>query len=603
MLQTDTALSTPEDARSASSLQQDTVAEALHLLGVERLVLGIHDPCFPAGSDDVGVGTPYSAAGRELFRYARRLGFNGVQLGPQGDTTPTNPSPYDATLFSRATISVALPPCADEPPASHPERADYADAWPRQRARLLAQFATAPVDEPNAWAAQQGPWLDREARYDALTELFGTDDWRVWPYDANVERSARFVFAQWLWAKQHAQLRTLCGELGLRLWGDLAVGVSHRDVWSMQPLFLSGYRMGAPPSRTTPAGQPWNFPVLDPAQHDAAAGELVEARITKMLDEYDGIRIDHPHGLIDPWVYRTDQIETAADAFAAVRAGARLFSSPDQVDHPRIAAFAVARPDQIDRTRDRWDDLWVKQMEEAQVNRYAVLFDRVIARVKAAGKRVEDQLCEVLSTWPHPLRRVMQRHGLGRLVVTQKAKLDDPGDVYRTENATTADWVMVGNHDTAPVWKVVGEWHGTEAGRARARYLAETLEPDPACRDAYAEILCRSPSHLCTAMFAALFSCEATSVSIFFADFFGMHQSYNVPGTVSKENWSLRLHPEYADHYVRLLATEAGPLALDLPLALRLALHARSIHDGELAERLEALSPHARRWAAELSRS
>ena len=562
-------------------------------------MLGIHDACFPAGSDDVGVGTPYSEAGRALFRYARSLGFNGVQLGPQGDTTPTNPSPYDATLFSRSTISVAVPPCADEPAAPHPERADYADAWPRQRARLRAHFAGAGADlgAANAWAAQQGPWLEREARYDALTTTFGTDDWRAWPYDAQVERSARFVYVQWLAARQHAQLRTLCAELGLRLWGDLAVGVSHRDAWSMQTMFLEGYRMGAPPSRTTPAGQPWNFPVLDPAQHDGAAGVLVEARIAKMLDEYDGIRIDHPHGLIDPWVYRTDQIETPADALAAVRAGARLFSTPDQVDHPRLWEFSIARPDQIDRTRDRWGDGWVRTMDDAQVDRYAKLFDRVIARVKAAGKRVEDQLCEVLSTWPYPLRRVMQRHGLGRLVVTQKAKLDDPSDVYRTENATGADWVMVGNHDTAPVWKVVSEWHGTDAGRARARYLAESLEPDPLRREAFAERLSRSPSHLCTAMFAALFACKATSVSIFFADFFGMHESYNVPGTVSKENWSLRLRPDYADAYAAALAHEEGPLALDLPFALRMALHARGIDDVELARKLEGLSPHAQRWA------
>ncbi len=583
-----------------SDAHRIAVADALRALGVQRLVLGIHDPCFPAGPDDVGVGTPYSDAGRALFRYAHALGFNGVQLGPQGDTTPTNPSPYDATLFSRATISVALPPCADEPPAPHPERADYADAWTRQRARLIARFATADLAAANTWAAEQGPWLAREARYAALTETFGTDDWRAWPYDAQVEHSARFVYVQWLAATQHAALRTLCAELGLRLWGDLAVGVSHRDVWSMQPLFLEGYRMGAPPSRTTPAGQPWNFPVLDPAQ-DAAAAELVEARIAKMLDEYDGIRIDHPHGLVDPWVYRTDQIETPSDAFSAVRAGARLFSSPDQVDHPRLWGFSVARPHQIDRARDRWDDAWVTTMDDAQVDRYAKLFDRIIGRVKAAGKHVEDQLCEVLSTWPYPLRRVMQRHGLGRLVVTQKAKLDDPTDVYRTENAQAADWVMVGNHDTQPVWKVVEGWHDTDAGRARARYLAESLEPDEARRAVYAEQLCRSASNLCTGMFAALFACRATSVSIFFADLFGMRASYNVPGTVSADNWSLRLQPDYAETYVRALAHESGPQALDLPLALRLALHARGLDADALSQRLEALSPSAVHWVDTLA--
>ena len=56
--------------------------------------------------------------------------------------------------------------------------------------------------------------------------------------------------------------------------------------------------------------------VLDLAGGEAKA--LLSSRAAKALDEYDGLRIDHPHGLVCPWVYRADD----PDPYRAVRAGA-----------------------------------------------------------------------------------------------------------------------------------------------------------------------------------------------------------------------------------------------------------------------------------------
>ena len=104
--------------------------------------------------------------------------------------------------------------------------------------------------------------------------------------------------------------------------------------------------MGAPPSRTNPLGQPWNYPLLDPRHYYGSdrrqAGPgllLVRQRLEKMAEEFDGLRLDHPHGLICPWVYKADQL----DPFAAVQQGARLFASPDLADHPALAEFAIVR--------------------------------------------------------------------------------------------------------------------------------------------------------------------------------------------------------------------------------------------------------------------
>src|SRR6185437_3008672 len=177
-----------------------------------------------------------------------------------------------------------------------------------------------------------------------------------------------------------------------------------------------------------------------------------EARIRKMAAEYDGVRIDHPHGLVCPWVYD----RTAADALVAVAGGARLFESPDLPDHPDLARYAIARPDQIDRAVARHADGWVRSLDADQIERYAGRVGMVVEELRAAGG--SDVVCEVLSTSPYPLVAVLQRYGLGRFRVTQKADLANPRDGYRSENAEPRDWIMVGTHDTAPLARVVDGW-------------------------------------------------------------------------------------------------------------------------------------------------
>ncbi|MBA2543780.1 MAG: 4-alpha-glucanotransferase, partial [Deltaproteobacteria bacterium] len=71
-------------------------------LGVKRLLLALHDVSFPSNADeDVGRGSPVTRAAERLYAYASSLGFTGIQLGPQGQTSRDNASPYDGTIFSR----------------------------------------------------------------------------------------------------------------------------------------------------------------------------------------------------------------------------------------------------------------------------------------------------------------------------------------------------------------------------------------------------------------------------------------------------------------------------------------------------------------------
>lgn len=623
------------------------IAEALKALGVKRLALAIHDPSFPSDPDeDIGRGSPYTEGGRRFLRFAASLGFNALQLGPQGELSEGNASPYDGALFARSTLSIALAPLTRPgrwgrllPPEAvaeivaarpkAPARAHHRAAWTAQQQALSeacaafreARAAAAPDPAITDLAARlaafqrrHGGWLTRDALYDPLCALHGSGDFRAWrdgqaaidqrlfapergQEAASMARVRELSSAHAAWTEehalrqliaheQHAELKELAGSLGVRLYGDLQIGMPPRDRWAYQALLLRGYLMGAPPSRTNPEGQPWGYPVLSPELYRGPAGGFLRARLEKMLEEYDGLRLDHPHGIVDPWVYR----EGDPDPQEAVRRGARLFSSPNLPDHPALARFAIAAPFQIDLRLPRYADAWVTSLSPSQVEQYATLLDALVAALRARGREKADLACEVLSTLPLPVRAALDRHGLGRFRVTQKIDLQDPKDVYRSEHATAADWMMVGTHDTPPIWLVIDQWRAGGTLPAHAAYLAERLAPREDQAAALARTLARDPLLLARAKFADLFAGGAAHVSIFFADLLGLKEIYNRPGTISDDNWSLRVPRDYQRHHA-LHATRGA--ALDLPRVLAMALRARGgavrTDRTDLADKLMAL--------------
>jgi 4-alpha-glucanotransferase len=334
--------------------------------------------------------------------------------------------------------------------------------------------------------------------------------------------------------------------------------------------FAPRWRLGAPPSRTNPDGQPWGYPVLDPDQLDDAgspARQLFDLRLHKLVSEYDGIRIDHPHGLVCPWIYRASD----PDPRLAVRHGARAFESPDSQDAD-LARWAIARRGDVDRAVGApYADDRVRHLDEGQVTRYSRVLDRLAGL--AGGRPLRDVFAaEVLSTCPYPLQRVLARHGLGRFRVTQKADPARDDDVYRTEHARPEDWLMLGTHDTPPVFPVAAEWLRNGGAQARAAYLAARLIGDPAERDAAAAQIASSPGELLCGHLADLFVSRAESVFVFIGDLFGEQHPFNRAGIIHPDNWTARLPDDFEAVYAARLREGR---ALDIAAALRIALTRR----------------------------
>ena len=66
------------------------ITEGLEMLGVDNLFLQIHDPSFPSfEEEEIGRGSPYTRGAADFIEKAHNVGFNGLQLGPQGATSAT----------------------------------------------------------------------------------------------------------------------------------------------------------------------------------------------------------------------------------------------------------------------------------------------------------------------------------------------------------------------------------------------------------------------------------------------------------------------------------------------------------------------------------
>jgi 4-alpha-glucanotransferase len=627
-------------------------------LGIEHLVLTVHDASFPSrDSEDIGRGSPYSHGAADLLEFAADLGFNGLQLGPQGKTNDHDPSPYNGSLFARSHQSLDVAALRSDPSTGGLVAENVLEQMVEQRPpgarelaahghvfRVLSRFADEAYrtfrrdakwfpelsESFQEFCHHERGWLESDGVYEALSEMHGSDyfphwdpsgrytelDRRLYRPGAGKQHAARDrlatlrhtassvldrnAFTQFLLERQHRTLRDTAERVGMRLWADMHIGCSARDLWRWGDVFLKGYSCGAPPSRTNPDGQAWGFPVLDPAQifvqrpgrapRHGPAAQWLRARVSHLLDDFDGLRIDHPHGLVCPWVYRSDHPDPAR----AVREGARLRSSPSSAAHRELGRFAIAQTSDLAPGSEQplpYADAWVRTLSEAQVGRYAALMEIIVAQMKEHHREPHDLATEVLSTCPYPLARVLERYGLGRFRVVQKANPDDLRDPYRSQTASERDWIMLGTHDTPPIWRVAADFRDPALVQGWSRYLALRLAPDDAERPALEARLASDRDALVHALFADLFVGPARHVSLFFPDLFGMRDVYNKPGTTGEANWRLRVPADFATRYE---ARRAAGQALDLPAALGTALRARTRgapgDDADLARALLAFA-------------
>jgi 4-alpha-glucanotransferase len=237
-------------------------------------------------------------------------------------------------------------------PDSH---VDYAGAIPLRDGVLMTaarRFAAAPgalAGELAAYRAGHGPvWLDDYALWEALSRHHNRDWWLNWPegqrnrIPEDLEAARRdlageidaIIALQFLTERQWQALRAYAHERGVWILGDMAIFVAHdsAEVWAARDQFKldadarQTVQAGVPPDYFSETGQLWGNPIYDwdAMEKDGFAWWI--ARVRRLLQLSDAVRIDHFRGFAACW--ETPAGETTAINGAWVPApGHALFSA------------------------------------------------------------------------------------------------------------------------------------------------------------------------------------------------------------------------------------------------------------------------------------
>lgn len=593
----------------------EIIQEALNVLGKKNLALIIHSNSFPSLSvEDTGFGSANSSAGKCLIDSLSGI-FNIIQLGPAGKTKSCDSSPYTSTIFSLNPLFIDLKvlttdkwdsilsaktfnEIVENNPNKDKGKTAYSYIYKVQETALKEAYDNfKPSKEFEKFKLENKFWLEKDALYEALSIENNNDYWHLWVSDIDknlfnprsIEEKIKcgdrinkiekkytdtinfYSFCQFVAFKQAEETKEYALSKGIKMIADRQVAFSDRDCWAYQSLFLDGWFLGCPPDYFSSDGQAWGFPVMNPDllfNTDGSIGEggiLMKELFKKMFKENPGgVRIDHIVGLIDPWVYKKGCLPKMEEG------AGRLYSSPE---HPELGKYAIVKEDDLDWSMSAANELRVKTLTDKQIKLYGRLIEKiVIAAAKEEGLDKDAIVCEDLGTLTNPVAAVMKKYDLLGMKLTQFVVPEMEEHPYRGKNIVKRCWTMVGTHDNQPASMWAENLINTHEGYLHAKNLAQDVYPEAENYDDLIVQLTNDADFLAQTKLAEIFACEAENIQIFFTDYFGIKDVYNVPGTSGDENWSLRLSNNYDELQCQNFKNNK---ALNLPLVLKIAIESR----------------------------
>ncbi len=256
------------------------------------------------------------APAREWVDFLADAGFHVWQVLPFCLPDDCN-SPYKSfSAFSINPYFIDLPTlCAnglltEEELRAAEQKSPYAcefERLSRERMPLLATAAArvsdrAPID---AFLAAH-PQTAQFCRFMAIKETNGGREWVDWESEEADETILRtWEFAQYEVYRQWLELKEYANSKGISIVGDIPIYVAFdsADVWANRDLFQLDKRnrptavAGVPPDYFCEDGQLWGNPLYDWSRMKADGYAWWQARISFMLELFDGVRIDHFRGL------------------------------------------------------------------------------------------------------------------------------------------------------------------------------------------------------------------------------------------------------------------------------------------------------------------
>lgn len=582
---------------------ENAIQAALDYLGVQSVAMILHGSCNPVTENDLGIGSPCNEKAKEVLEFEKLHGFNSNQLGPMGEVTRGDISPYSATVFSLNRMFIDANALTTDEYAnilSKKELDEYSidysedagvytyskffdsfenydriisDAYKNFKVKISENNPKALklLDEYNEFKDKKGNRALRAAVFESLSKMYGTRDVDVWenPIDRNlptlvqerdtealerlkqvIDRSASYinsyVFGQFLINKQMKENKEFRDSIGFEYINDNLVGNDRSEEWMYPDVFLKNWRLGCPEGGQY-GPQMWDIPVIDPKKLFnnggglGPAGIFLRDKLEAALEYCENIRIDHALGLVDPYIYDKNSV--------AIVDG--------RLDGNRFRGANISHMPELD----------------PEHNYQRVLEEIVLPVLKEHNITPDKAVWEDLGNKSDAFNYIYYD------------KLHIPGMTQlfwdRGEYAPKDNWFLMGSHDEETAISYIkndyvrNSWDN-DGSAWHIDYLSGFLNQDPARydeREDFKRKLLADPAERVKAKFAEMFL-TGKRVQIPFSDFFGIDARYNEKGTKSYKNWKLRLGANYQDMYYKNLSSEL-PTAINMPEVLRMAVQAK----------------------------
>jgi len=273
----------------------------------------------------------------------------------------------------------------DFPPADDPGQVDFEQAA-SFKMNILKEACSAFFGAKNAEHAQYGSfcaanafWLEDFALFAALSEKFGSDNWRSWPDPVRTRQTAVMhdlskelednirlhKFTQYIFFSQWTRLKLYCNSRNIKIIGDMPLYVSpdSADVWANTGIFQlnkdysPALVAGVPPDYFSATGQRWGNPLY---KWFKGRKKLYKPtfkwwtnRLRHLSSHLDIVRIDHFRGLESYWAIPSDE-ETAVNGKWLPGPGLPFFKKLEKElgDLPLIAEDLGIITPEVERLRD-----------------------------------------------------------------------------------------------------------------------------------------------------------------------------------------------------------------------------------------------------------
>ncbi len=563
-----------------------TLEDARKILNIKVNAEIVPGTCFPIGKITLGngqkapvsaVGSPYSAAAKEFIIFSKNQGINAIQLGPTGEITRGNTSPYSSTVFGLNTLYIdplqlleakwggilkksTVQELAKENIGNNPDYVDYNKAFNqnnRLKKEIYNNFKTQNGDPTQLkqistdfkqFQTDNSAWLDKYAHYEALTDINGNDYFGNWKNDvdrnlyvylngkdAGKKQAAQnrindlntnhkdqieeYKFAQFVAFEQAKDMNKFMKTNNMSFIGDAEVGSSNKDMWTFQTVFDPRFKIGC-----EDGNQRWGFPLVNPDkifQTDSNGNIKYNADNKPLLGE-GGKYIQAKYSNI----------------FKNCKGGVRIDNVTGTID-PEVYTDDGG-----------FSNLSYTGRDPHQY--YSQVMEKIILpAAKENGVDPKTIFGEDIAKKTDLFNRIFYgKLGMSGVNVLQYQRGQDIKDPN--------SWAMIGSHDNKTLKSYVSE-------DARSRpyqidYLAGYLVPNnEAARENFKQTLRKDDMELAKATLVELDTCPTVNKETFWPDnIIYTDARYNTPG--SMENcWKLKINENYENQFYNGVANKSNP--------------------------------------------